>query len=364
MTESCPVSDGVPGEGQVSAARTATSFAPLLWLRDESGDHPITTAGQWQERRAATVRLITDLLGGLPDPPGPGSGRRVEPVRLGEWADSWRILYQGEPGEEIPAYLLVPRELSAPAPAVVAVHGTSPYGKDTVAGPGQARRYAQYLVERGMVVLAPDVLAMGERIAPGRRYVDTTAFYARHPQWSTYGKIVFDLRRAIDYLYTLEFVDKQRVGIMGHSLGGHSSFLTAALEPRVAACGASCGVYPWVLPRLAFEWSRPRPERWIYLPKLRDYLVTRKPPPVDMHEILALIAPRPFYNQSADEAIPEMPAMLAEIEARVAEVYRLLGAADRLRFESRQGAHDFPEPLQREMCAWMAAQLTQGDAPR
>lgn len=340
-----------------TSARTGY-FAPLLSLRDESGERAITTAALWQERREATTRILLDLLGGIPDPPGPGGGRRVEPVSFVEGADGWRVLYQGEAGEEIPAYLFVPQRLSAPAPAVIAVHGTSPYGKDTVAAARHPRRYVHYLIERGLVVLAPDVLAMGERIAPGRRFVDTTAFYAKYPRWSMYGKIVFDLRRALDYLYTLEFVDKQRIGMMGHSLGGHSTFLTAALEPRIAAAGASCGVYPWVQPKHAFEWSRPRPERWIYVPKLRDYLVTHKPPPVDMYEMMALIAPRPFYNQSADENVPEMEAMLAEIAQRVADVYRLLGAEQRVRFEFRSGPHDFPETQKRAMCDWMAAELT------
>jgi dienelactone hydrolase len=337
-----------------------TYFPSLLTWRDETGEAPITTATQWLERRAATTRLLVDLLGGIPVPPGPGGGRHVRQVALVDGVDCWRVVYDGEAGEEIPAYLLVPHGVATPAPAVVAVHGTSPYGKDTVVQATQPRHYARHLLERGLIVLAPDVLAMGERIYAGRRYVDTTPFYARHPNWSMYGKIVFDLRRAVDYLYSLDIVDKQRVGMMGHSLGGHSSFLAAGLDPRIAACGASCGVYPWVKPKLAFEWSRPRPERWIYIPRLRDYLLTQKPPPVDMHEIIALIAPRAFYNQSADEQIPEMEAMLADVQERVAEVYRVHGAEDRVRFEFRYGPHDFPEPAKAAMCDWMAEQLRRG----
>src|SRR5688500_15614522 len=135
-------------------------FAPLLSLRDESGEQAITTAALWQERRDATSRILLDLLGGVPDPPGPGGGRRVEPIALVEGAAGWRVLYQGEAGEEIPAYLFVPERLAAPAPAVIAVHGTSPYGKDTVAAAPHPRRYVHHLIERGLVVLAPDVLAM------------------------------------------------------------------------------------------------------------------------------------------------------------------------------------------------------------
>jgi dienelactone hydrolase len=341
---------------------SASSCPSLLSLRDEDGQRAITTAAQWEERRQATQCILIDLLGGLPDPPGPGRGEKRELRGLVDHGECWRVVYEGEAGEEIPAYLLIPEQLAAPAPAVLAVHGTSPYGKDIVVGPVPGGRWAhmphaRHLLERGFVVLAPDLLTFGERIAPGRPYVDTSAFYARHPSWSMYGKIVYDLRRAVDYLYTLEFVDKARIGTIGHSLGGHSSFWAAALEPRIKACVSSCGLYPWVQPKLAFQWARARPERFIYLPKLRQYLVTQKAPPVDVHEVIALIAPRAFYNQSADEGVPEMEPMLAEVARRVEEVYRLLGAQDSVRFEFRTGPHEFPEQAKIAAADWLAAQL-------
>jgi dienelactone hydrolase len=338
-------------------------FPSLLTWRDEDGDRTIATASEWEERRRATRRLLVDLLGGVPEPPGPGQGRRLERRSLGSGGECWRVVYEGGTGEEIPAYLLVPERLEGPAPAVLAVHGTSLYGKDIVVDPTHGPRPAHlsqagHLLARGFVVLAPDLLTFGERIAPGRPYVDTTAFYAAHPGWSMYGKIVYDLRRAVDYLYTLDFVDKGRICVMGHSLGGHSGFFTAALEPRITACVSSCGLYPWIRPEQAFRWARPRPERFIYLPRLRDYLVTGKAPPVDMHEAIALIAPRAFYNQSADEGLPEMEGMLAEVATRVKEVYRLLGAEDQVRFDFRFGAHAFTEEGQRAAADWLAAQLT------
>lgn len=337
-------------------------FPSLLSWRDEDGERPIATAAQWEERRRASQRLLLDLLGGVPEPPGPGRGRKLEQRSLGYSDECWRIGYEGEAGEEIPAYLLVSERLEAPAPAVLAVHGTSPYGKDSVVGPvSEGQRvhmpYAQHLLDRGFVVLAPDLLTFGERIAPGRPYVDTTAFYTKHPTWSMYGKIVYDLRRAVDYLYTLDFVDKGRIGMIGHSLGGHSSFFTAALEPRITACVSSCGLYPWVRLEQAFRWARSRPERFIYLPRLRDYLVTGKAPPLDMYEVIALVAPRAYYNQSADEGLPEMEVMLAEVAMRVEEVYRLLGVGGQVRFDFRHGSHAFTEEAQIAAADWLAAQL-------
>ena len=42
-------------------------------------------------------------------------------------------------------------------------------------------------------------------------------------------------RRAVDLLVSMPEVDRRRVGVIGHSLGGHNSLFLAAFDPRVAA---------------------------------------------------------------------------------------------------------------------------------
>lgn len=46
--------------------------------------------------------------------------------------------------------------------------------------------------------------------------------------------------RAIDFLETLDLVDAKRIGMMGHSYGGHGTIFAAALDPRIA-CAVSNG---------------------------------------------------------------------------------------------------------------------------
>jgi cephalosporin-C deacetylase-like acetyl esterase len=89
------------------------------------------------------------------------------------------------------------------------------------------------VVEAGFVAMAPDYLRDGERVHEGDVPYDTTRFYHQFPNWSIHGKDVWDTMRAIDYLQTLDFVDGQRIGMVGHSYGGHSTLFAAALEPKL-----------------------------------------------------------------------------------------------------------------------------------
>ena len=100
-----------------------------------------------------------------------------------------------------------------------------------------------------------------------------------------------DVARVIDYLETLPFVDKRRIGSIGHSHGAYGTLMAAAFEPRISAAIASCGF-------TTFR-TDPRPERWSHLtalwPQLGAYLPDVASIPFDWQHICALIAPRPLY---------------------------------------------------------------------
>lgn len=104
----------------------------------------------------------------------------------------------------------------------------------------------------------------------------------RHPEWTGMGKLVHDTSLALDLLLEQPGVDPERVLIMGHSLGGKMAFYTGALDPRFRCVIASDFGLPW----RSTNWDSP----W--------YLGSRVPKddtgPAH-HELLALLAPRPFY---------------------------------------------------------------------
>src|SRR5690606_16293072 len=120
--------------------------------------------------------------------------------------------------------------------------------------------------ERGYVTLAPDYPSFGEYeydFAPERGYVSGTM------------KAIVDNRRAIDLLQSIPAVDPERIGCLGHSLGGHNTMFTAAFEPRIKVIVSNCGftrfhkyyggklkgwTSPRYMPRIASEYDN-NPDR-------------------------------------------------------------------------------------------------------
>jgi dienelactone hydrolase len=269
-----------------------------------------------------------------------------------------------EAGDRMPVYLLVPKKLEGRVPAVICMYGTTGgAGKETTVGlsgptPGtpvkKNRSFAVDVAEAGMVAVAPDYLRDGERVRPGERPYQTKGFYERHPDWSTVGKDVWDASRAIDYLETVPFVDAGRIGMMGHSYGGHTTIFAAALEERIKAAVASGPVSDfrghgmhWGVPKGAGNSQS--------LPGMRPYVLDHSLPiPVEFYEWTALIAPRPLLVL---QAVGERRPHEEENAAAVGEVYRALGAHDRVRYLWTPGDHDFPPAARRAAVEWLKAGL-------
>ncbi|MBR3257729.1 MAG: alpha/beta fold hydrolase, partial [Eggerthellaceae bacterium] len=118
-------------------------------------------------------------------------------------------------------YLLVPKTATAdnPAPAIVTSHGYL-NNKEM-----QDLNYVE-LARRGFVVFAMDAYSHG------------------HSSVSVAGK-GSDISRAtggmvdaVEYLWGLDFVDKTRIGVTGHSMGGGYADKTAQYYSKLAAAGA------------------------------------------------------------------------------------------------------------------------------
>jgi dienelactone hydrolase len=193
-------------------------------------------------------RLLACLGGDWPKP-CPLNSRTTETRQ----ADGYRIetvSYEAEPGDRIPAYLLVPDGASAdrPAPAVGVWHqhnGAYQLGKVEPAGLAGAEMHhtGVALAREGYVVLCPDALCFGQRQnkqLPGGsferfqflRYVVAGKCMA----W----KNILDMRRAVDYLVARPEVRADRLGCYGHSMGSTFTWLVGPWEPRLIALVGNC----------------------------------------------------------------------------------------------------------------------------
>src|SRR5688572_8089342 len=259
----------------------------------------------------------------------------------------------------MPAYLLVPKKLRGRGPAIICFYGTtSGAGKETTVGlSGRALRspphpnlaFAVDMAEAGFVAFAGDYLRDGERLTAGRRPYDTTDFYQRFPEWSIHGKDLWDTSRAIDYLETLRFVDRRRIGMAGHSYGGHSTIFTTALESRIKVAVANGPVSDFL--HHGIHWGVPKGAgNSQSLPALRPYVLDHTLPlPITFYEFTSLIAPRPLLvGQAAGERRPNEE----ENYSAVKEVYQRLGVPERVRYHWYAGDHDFPPEARRAAVDW------------
>jgi hypothetical protein len=211
------------------------------------------------------------------------------------------------------------------------------------------------MVEAGFIAVAPDLARDGERISPGGRPYDTTEFYRMFPDWSVHGKDAWDTSRIIDWLETLPYVDAARIGMVGHSYGGHSTIFAAAHEPRIRVAVANGPVSDFY--HHGMHWAAaPGDARSQSLPKMRPYLLERKQPPLSFYEVTSLVAPRPLL---VGEAAGERRPMEEENCAAVNQVYRALGVPDRVRYMWYAGDHDFPPVARRAAAEWFKRWFTE-----
>jgi len=199
-------------------------------------------------RNEFRVHLQACLGGPWPDPPALRAcvlettrkdGYRIE-----------RVTYEAEPGDVIPALLLVPDGISAasPAPAVAVWHQHNEewdLGKSEPAGLAGAPMHhtGVALVREGFVVLCPDALCFEDRRSrdlPGGQY-ERFEFLryvvaGRCMAW----KNILDMRRAIDYLCARPEVACDRIGCYGHSMGATHTWLVGPWEPRLRCLVGNC----------------------------------------------------------------------------------------------------------------------------
>jgi dienelactone hydrolase len=230
-------------------------------------------------------------------------------------ADSWEKILLLSPHD-------VPRR---PLPVVIVPY----YDVDTPAGrnlggrnflPAGVRSFAYLAVQRGFLAVA--IRWFGESY--GERYDEAVAnLRLRHPQLTGLGKWVWDSQRLLDYLETLAEVDRTRIGIIGHSLGAKMSLYAAAMDRRISAVVFSEG-------GIGLSFSN-YDDYWYLGETIRTLEAG-----TDHHELLGLIAPRPFLLIGGDDA--DKAESWHYVNA-VRAAYRLFGQPERIGFFNHHSGH-------------------------
>lgn len=299
-------------------------------------------------RRAAILDSLQRVMGPLP---GPGRRAPLDVRVHGEQRlarfTRYQISYASEPGDRVPAYLLVPRSPGGRRPAVLCLHQTTPHGKAEPAGVAghPDLRYAEALAERGFVTLAPDAPGYGS---------NATDPYALGWRSATL-KIAWDDMRALDLLEADPRVDPRRIGAIGHSLGGFQALVLAAFDSRVRAVVSSCGFTSfrrYAGGNLA-GYSAPGG-----MPLIRTLFgddAARMP--FDLDDVLTAIAPRPVLVIAPERDGLYSVVGVAEVLSAARPAFEQLGAPEALASYRPASLHHFPPQAQRVAFDWLAKRL-------
>jgi dipeptidyl aminopeptidase/acylaminoacyl peptidase len=318
----------------------------LLVYRDRAGgEHPVRTPDDWPKRRAHILAHMQEVMGPLPD----GSRKVPLAVEVVEEVRSQRFVrrkltFVPEKGDRVPAYLFLPLGHRGKRPAVLCLHQTNgKLGKAEPAGLGGRpnQHYARELAERGYVTLAPDYPNFGEY------HFDVY----EHGYQSATMKAIWNTMRAIDLLQSLPEVDPQRIGCIGHSLGGHNTMFTAAFDVRIKALVSSCGFtsFPKYYRGDLKGWSHNG-----YMPRIAS-VYEKKPAkmPFDFPEVVAAFAPRAFFTNSPLHDDNFEVSGVRDCLAAARPVYELLSAREKLTAIYPDCQHDFPPEAREKAYQWL-----------
>jgi hypothetical protein len=237
------------------------------------------------------------------------------------------ISIRATPDRMIQIVITVPKNTSGKRPAVVCIGGHfsniySTYANGLKFGmnpPDDSSQlykgFAAGLAKRGYVTIAT-VVSEHDIYEPGQVLA---------------GQRLWDLMRCVDYLESLSYVDKSRIGCAGLSLGGEMSMWLAAMDTRISAA-VSAG---WLT---VFDQMEQNHCMCWKFPGLREL--------VDVPDIFGLVAPRPVLCQNGQQEDPTQfpPAVAEKSMTEILPVYTVFGAKDKFQLDIHPGGHEIDLP--------------------
>ena len=258
--------------------------------------------------------------GGYPAP-GLKSGKpRLEKMGEDAVANYYRCFIPLTAEMDAYGLYIVPKGAKFPAPLVIAQHGNNGYPEVAMFyGAGNYKDMIRGAVSRGYIVYAPHLVTYfapdaraGSPIPEDvRQRMDKQL---REKGYSLTGIEASRIIKALDVLIERPEVDRNRVAMIGLSLGASTTLAIAALDPRIKVAVASCG----------FRYQAPD-----------------SPAPLTSSQMISAIAPRPLQIQAGTR-----DPLVSIDSARPAgsigpDIYGKAGATDRFKFEEFDGGHEF-----------------------
>ncbi|MDB6121829.1 MAG: Dienelactone hydrolase [Pedosphaera sp.] len=297
------------------------------WLENAGPVPPLIIPNSriaWETQRKAIRSELNQLLGKLPPRPKLPKIETLSREDKGDYTLE-KFQFDNGAGATVPGYLLLPKNVSGKAPAILYCHwhgGEYDIGKEELF---QAKHTPEppgpTFAKRGYVVLGVDAYCFGERNGkgpggpaekgnPGELTASKFNLWIGRTLW---GMMLRDDLMALDYLASRPEVDANRIGVTGMSMGATRSWWLMALDERLKT-GVAIACLTRYQNLIQHEALKAHGV-YYFVPGLLNHF--------DTEAVVSLIAPRPalFMNGGDDAGSPSDG--IHAIEAIVRPAYQL-----------------------------------------
>lgn len=331
----------------------AASFAPPPELTGDFGNYrspllfedgtSVKSVNDWQKRRTEIRNAWQAVIGNWPPLIAAPKIQYKQKTHLENFTRHRVSVEIAPDSQTVDGYLFIP-DGPGPFAAVLVVY----YNAETGAGlAGELRDYAYQLAKRGFVTLSIGTPAFCSLTPPYRPLCSQSK---EEPPLQPLSALAYVAANCHTALANMPNVDASRIGIVGHSYGGKWAMFASCFYDRFA-CAA------WSDPGIVFDESRANVNYWepwylgyetnhqrkagipsIENPRTGAYAVLVRQEH-DLHELHALMAPRPFLVSGGAEDPPKRWKALNHTVA----VNAILGYADRVAMTNRKTHGPTPE---------------------
>ena len=300
----------------------------------------VKTPKAWCERRNEILNKWHDMMGAWPPFVMRQNVEFLETIKRENFTQH-RIRFSWMPNEKTEGYLLIPDGVEK-RPAVITVY----YEPESAIGLGKLHRdFAYQLTRRGFVTLSLGTSRATEAQTFGLFYPSLN-----NAEVQPVSMLAYAAANAWFVLAERPEVDARRIGIVGHSFGGKWALFASCLFDKFACAVWSdpCIIFdescadanywePWYLGYHKPPWrvrgiiTRVNPAKGLYPRLVREGY--------NLHELHALMAPRPFLVSGGSVDQPDRWVALNHTIA----VNELLGFKNRVGMTNRPEHNPTPE---------------------
>jgi len=324
----------------------------------------IKTLDGWNARKEQYRRQMHEMLGLEPMPARTLLKATVTGKVQHKDFEVWKVHYQSMPRLYVTGNLYVPKGLRKPAPTILYVcgHGGVKKGDISYGNKVHYQHHGTWFARNGYVCFIIDTLQLGEIEGIHHGTYNHNMWWWNSRGYSSAAVEAWNCIRALDYLETLDFVDKERFGVTGRSGGGAYSWWVTVLDERIKVSAPVAGIadlknhvyagFP-NSGRLAHGTVEGHCDCMFHVNTYRW----------DFGQVAALVAPRPLMILNTDDDRIFPLDGVNRVFNQVRHIYDLHGVRDKLGLVIYPGGHKDTQPLRVPAFNWFNRHLKGEELP-